>query len=77
MALEDCLELGVDHAGQCLDHGNGHRLPELGHYRPFQPLLAVPGAVTGARTLRAELTERLARAMLAGAETSPYPTALA
>jgi arylsulfatase A-like enzyme len=31
----------------------------------------------GARKLRAELTERLARAMLACAETSPYPTALA
>ena len=31
----------------------------------------------GARKLRAELTERLARAMLAGADTSPYPTALA
>ncbi len=27
--------------------------------------------------LRAELTERLARTMLAGAETSPYPSALA
>jgi hypothetical protein len=31
----------------------------------------------GAQKLRAELTERLARAMLAGADTSPYPTALA
>jgi GAF domain-containing protein len=31
----------------------------------------------GARKLRAELTERLARAMLAGSETSPHPTALA
>ena len=30
-----------------------------------------------ARKLRAELTERLARTMLTGAETSPYPTALA
>ena len=31
----------------------------------------------GARTLRAELVERLARTMLAGSETSPYPSALA
>ena len=31
----------------------------------------------GAQKLRAELTERLARAMLAGSDTSPYPTALA
>jgi hypothetical protein len=31
----------------------------------------------GAKKLRAELTERLARAMLAGSDTSPYPTALA
>ena len=31
----------------------------------------------GAKKLRAELMERLARAMLAGADTSPYPTALA
>jgi hypothetical protein len=31
----------------------------------------------GAQKLRAELTERLARAMLASADESPYPTALA
>src|SRR5262245_4167582 len=31
----------------------------------------------GAQMLRAELTERLARAMLAGSDSSPYPTALA
>jgi hypothetical protein len=31
----------------------------------------------GARKLRAELMERLARTMLAGSETSPYPSALA
>jgi len=31
----------------------------------------------GAQKLRAEMTERLARAMLAGSETSPYPDALA
>jgi hypothetical protein len=31
----------------------------------------------GAKKSRAELTERLARAMLASADTSPYPTALA
>jgi arylsulfatase len=30
-----------------------------------------------AAKLRAELTERLARTMLANADTSPYPTALA
>jgi arylsulfatase A-like enzyme len=31
----------------------------------------------GAKKLRGEMIERLARAMLAGSETSPYPTALA
>ena len=31
----------------------------------------------GATKLRAELVERLARTMLAGSETSPYPSALA
>jgi hypothetical protein len=34
-------------------------------------------AVAAALCLRAELTERLARAMLAGSDSSPYPTALA
>src|SRR5258708_27933492 len=28
--LEDCLELGVDHAGERFDHGGRHGLPELG-----------------------------------------------
>lgn len=31
----------------------------------------------GAQKLRAELMERLARAMLVGSDTSPYPSALA
>jgi hypothetical protein len=42
MALEDRLQLGVDHTGKRVDHGGCHGLPELGQERPFQLLLAVP-----------------------------------
>ena len=42
LALEDGIELGVDHAGKRVDHGGRQSLPELGKQRPFKPLLAVP-----------------------------------
>jgi signal transduction histidine kinase len=43
--LEDGLELGVDHAGERVDHGSRHGLAELGQQGPLQPFLPVRGPV--------------------------------